>query len=108
PLLHAARELVRVMPLESGKPDEMEIMRDALADARGGCARHPKPERGILVHGLPRQQTEMLEHHRDARGRSVNWSARDRERAAVEPDEAGDGAQKRRLAATARADDAQD
>ena len=31
-------------------------------------AGHDEPERGVFVDGLPRQQTKVLEHHRDPFG----------------------------------------
>jgi hypothetical protein len=73
-----------------------------------GAPAHGEPEGGVLVHRLPRQQAEMLEHHGDARRRSRNLLAEHRKLAGAYVDEAGDAAQEGGLAAAARADDAQD
>ena len=76
-LLHAARELIGIMPLEPGEADEIEIMPDALGDRRAGLrAGHRQPERRVLVDRLPRQQPEVLKDHGDAVRRSGNRRAR--------------------------------
>ena len=64
-LLHAAGELVRVLVLETGQPDEL----DHLLCARGalglGDALDLEAERDVLDHAAVREQTEVLEDHRD-------------------------------------------
>src|SRR5205085_6285149 len=71
-LLHAAGELIRIMPLETLEADEIEIMRNAFLDALRWRMRHRQTESRVVVDGLPRQQAEMLEHHRDATRRPGN------------------------------------
>ena len=68
PLLHAARQLIRIVPLEPGEADQVQIMPHTARHHRRS-SRHGKPERCVLMDGLPRQQAEMLEHHGDAVGR---------------------------------------
>ena len=71
-LLHAAGELIGIVLLEAGEPDQLEIVADPLPDLRRAATpRHRQPERRVVVDGLPRQQAEMLEHHGDAVGRAA-------------------------------------
>ena len=108
-LLHAAGELIGIVVLEAGEPDQLEIVADALIDPVAPDARHRKPERGIVEHRLPRQQAEMLEHHGDAVGRArAHPLAVDEQLPVAELGEAGDAAQQRGLAAAGRADHAHD
>src|SRR5262245_59654021 len=68
---------------------------------------HHKPERRVLIDGLPRQQSEMLEHHRDASGGPGHLYAEHPQLAGAEIDKAGDATQKGRLAAPAWSDNAE-
>ena len=105
-LLHAAGELVGIMLLEAGQADEVEIMRDALLDMRGRRAGHGETEGGVVINGFPGQQAEVLEHHGHAFGRAGDRVAVDQQSAVADVGQAGNAAQQRRLAATARPDDA--
>ncbi len=107
-LLHAAGELVGIVPLETVQADQIEIVPDALLDARSRRMRHREAERRVVMHGLPRQQAEMLEHHRDALRRAGDGLAADQQLAAGDLGQSGDAAQEGGLAAAARADHAQD
>ncbi len=69
-LLHAAGKLVRILLLESGEADEIEVVAHAFLDLRARCTGHGEAESGVLENRLPRQQAEMLEHHRHAFGRA--------------------------------------
>src|SRR6266849_7486919 len=72
-------------------------------------ARHGKPERRVLIDGLPRQQPEMLEDHGDAGGRLPGDPfAEHPQLAGAEIDKAGDATQEGRLAAPAWPDNAED
>ena len=83
-------------------------MRDALLDVGGRRAGDRQAEGGIVINGLPGQQPEVLEYHRHAFGRAGDQLAVDQEFAFADVDEAGNAAQQRGLAATARAHDAED
>ena len=108
-LLHAARELIGVMALESGKSDEFQIVRHPLLDLRARRAGHRQSERGVVVDGFPRQQAEMLKHHRDAVRRTPgDRLAVDEDLTAAQIGEPRDAAQQRGLAATRRPDHAHD
>jgi hypothetical protein len=108
-LLHPARELVGIMALEAGEPDELEVMHDPRTDVGARHARHRQPEGRVVVDGLPRQQAEMLEHHRYAVGRPAgDRPAMHEQLAGAEIGQAGDAAQERGLAAARRADHAHD
>jgi hypothetical protein len=96
------------MLLEAGQTDEVEIMRDALLDARGRRPGHGEAEGRVVVDVLPWQQAEMLKHHRHALGRAGHRLAADGEGATADIRQAGDATQERRLAAAAGADDAED
>src|SRR5262249_34592604 len=107
-LLHAAGELIGIMTLEAGQPDQVEIVADALLDVRRRRAGHGKAERGVLIDRLPRQQAEVLEHHGDALGRARHRLAADQELSAAEVGQPSDATQECGFAAAARADDAED
>ena len=95
--------------LEAGEADELEIVRDAFLDLVARDARHREAEGGVVEHGLPGQQAEVLEHHGDAVGRpALDRLAVHQNAAAAQIGEAGDAAQQRGLAAARRAHDAHD
>jgi hypothetical protein len=102
-LAHAARQLMRKMPPKLGESDEAQRRLDPRRRrGRSDAARH-QPEADVFLHGHPRKQPAFLEHHgvrdRPAGGRDVECAAR-------RMVEAGKDAQKSRLAAAARPDDA--
>ncbi len=73
-LPHAARELVRILTLESGKPDEVD---EAPSDARplfAGDAFQTQAELDIGLRRLPRQQRILLEDHATVRTRPRDLS----------------------------------
>src|SRR4029079_17157828 len=100
--------LIRIVLLEAGKADEIEVVLHALPDHGGGRASPRPAERSVVVNGFPRQQAEMLEHHGDA----VRWPgdrlAMNRELTGADLGQSRDAAQQRGLAAAAWADDAED
>src|SRR5260370_4008794 len=71
-------------------------------------ARHGESERRVLMDGLPRQQSEMLEDHGDARRGPDDPFAEHPQLAGAEIDETGDATQESRLTAPARPDNAED
>src|SRR5262249_58548386 len=99
-LLDAGGEVVGVMVCEAFKSDEIEVTLTPGFTPPTRHPRHTQPETGIVVDGLPRQQAEVLEHHRDPVGRpSGNRSAMDEKPAAAEASEPVDAAQQRGFAA---------
>src|SRR5262249_20816014 len=99
-LLHSPGELVGIMALEAGEPDQVEIMRDPRFDFGARHARHRQPEGRVVEDGFPWEQAEMLKDHRNSVGRAgADRLAVDEKLAAAEIGEARDAAQKRGLAA---------
>ena len=80
-LLHAAGKLIGIMLFEAGQADKIEIVADSFSDFRHRRVRHGQSECRVLVHRLPRQQAEMLEHHRHAIRRAGNLLAVHKQRA---------------------------
>ena len=62
-LLHAAGEFVRVVAFEAGEPDHVDQAAADLAALVGGHALELEAELDVVLHGAPRQQPELLEHH---------------------------------------------
>src|SRR5579875_657234 len=108
PLLHPAGELIGIALLEAVEPDEMQVVPDPFGDLLLRGAGHRQPEGGVVVDRFPRQEPEVLEHHRDAVLRPGHPSTVDLELTVAELDQTGDTAEKRRFPATARPDDAHD
>src|SRR5512134_1220369 len=107
-LLHAARQLVRVRLLESPEADELDRRRDAAFDLLSSRAPQLQAVRDVVPEAFPREEPEVLEHHRYARQRFVDHLPVDTDRSAVELGQAPDAAEQRGLAAAGRADDADD
>src|SRR5690349_15736840 len=63
PLLHAARELPRMVALEARQLDELEELTDALAPGRTIPAHHLERQRDVLLDRAPVHQSRLLEHH---------------------------------------------
>ncbi len=102
-LAHAAGQLVRIMVAELGKPDELQGRRHP----RGGyrprhTARH-QPEADVLRDAHPWKEPAVLKHHGVGDRPAGGIDARDPAGGVIE---AGQDAQQGRLAAAARADDA--
>ena len=109
-LLLAAGELMRIARLEAAQADEgADLLQTSLP-----LAPPRQPEGDVLGHGQVREQSVVLEHHphppllgRQGDPRAGDKPAADLDRAAVGPLEAGDEPQRRRLAATAGAEQRQ-
>ena len=83
-------------------------MRHPLGNLGAGGAGHPQSVGDVVVHGLPREQAEMLEHHRHAGDRLGHPLAAAPDFAAIDRQQAVDAAQQRGLAAARWADDGDD
>ena len=104
-LLHAARELMRVMTLESSKPDHLD---EALRSASTGGGGNPfqfETELDVGRYGAPRQQPELLEHHGAIGAGTGDGAAVDCEIAGIGLDQAEQNVEERALAAARWSDD---
>ena len=105
-LLHAARELSRVMLLERGEAGETEQRaRGALALAERGMPLHLQAELDVLAHRLPGKQRILLKHHAAVGAGAVHRLAVDGDDARGRLEEAGDRVEQRRLSAAGGTDD---
>jgi hypothetical protein len=104
-LFHAARQLMRIMPLETLEPDHFdEFLAHRLA-LGGGDAAQLEPERDIVLDRAPRQQAELLEHHGAVLAGAGDLLAVDRHLAGIGRDQAEQHVEEGALAAARRADD---
>ena len=106
-LLHAARELPRVLPLEAGQADALELLhRHRLARGRV-AALDLQRQHDVGEHRAPWKERRRLEDVAVGAGqaRLVRAHAVDLDRARGDRLEVGDDAQQRRLAAARRADE---
>ena len=95
------------MSLEAAEANQIKIMLDRLLDFSARDPGHGEAEGGVVVNGLPRQESEVLEHHGNAVGRPArDWLTVDIEASAAQLGKPGDAAQQRGLAAAGGADDA--
>ncbi len=114
-LLHAAGKFADLALGPVRQADERQLLIDLLASLRRTLAREFEPEADILAHRPPRQQAELLEHHRHAfapdpeevgHGGMANLAGpalvMDRDLAAADRVEPVDRPQKRRLAGTGK------
>ena len=106
-LLHAARELVRIALARVPEPDELEQLADPLPPVGLRLAPDPQPVLDVLLGGHVREEAVGLEDHPHVA--LVGRRARqvlpvDDDPSGVGLVEAGDEAQRRRLAAAARAE----
>ena len=62
-LLHAARELVRILVLEAGQAHLVQPVAGLLLTLGTRHLLHGQPIGGVVQHGAVRQQAEALEHH---------------------------------------------
>src|SRR2546427_753424 len=108
PLLLAARELVRVAALETTEARQRDHLGDALVDPDGRPSGHPQAEGDVLGDRHGREERVRLEDDADgapARRHVVDDAIVEADLARVGPLEAGDQAERRRLAATRAADE---
>ena len=105
PLLHAAGELGRVVPLEAAEPDQLDEVVGALAH---GCPVEPLVHLHAVAHvagdGPPREEAGVLEHDRPVHAGAVHASAVDGHRAHLVVEKTGHDVEECRLAAAARTD----
>ena len=107
PLLHPARQLRGIAVAETGQSDQIEQFPRAFAGLTPLQSFAQLQSIGDVVdHLAPWQQAGLLEHHGPVGSRARDVVAIEAKRAAVDGDEPGDGIEERRLAATRRADDA--
>jgi len=102
-LAHAAGELVRIMPPESGQPHELQGGLDPCRRFLGGNAARHEAEANIGLDAHPGEEAALLEHHRvlDRPARRL-----DLDRAAGLGGEPREDAQQRRFPAARWSDDA--
>jgi hypothetical protein len=107
PLLHAARQVMRVAAGELLELHQRELaQRDGLALVLRH-ALHLEPERHVAERGTPGKQLgEILEHHAAVHAVAGDRLAVDADLARGRRNEARDDVEEGRLAAAARADDA--
>ena len=67
-LPHAARELVRVVPLEAGEADQVEQRLRAPASRSAASRDVAEAEADVLAHGPPGEEAVLLEDHAHALG----------------------------------------
>ena len=105
-LLHAARELPRVVVLEPGELDELEHLLDPLGALGAAPAEHLERQRDVLRHGAPVVEHGVLEDDPVVAVEPglVRRLAVHRHLPARRLDEVADDAQQRRLPAARRAD----
>src|SRR5207249_10333671 len=107
-LLLAARELVRVPALEATEARQRDHLGDALVGSGGRPSGHPQTEGDVLGDGHGREERVRLEDDADA---ALAWrhvvddAAVEADLARVGSLEAGDHAERRRLAAARAADE---
>src|SRR5262249_33472478 len=104
-LTHAARELARMVVLESLEADELQELHRALSFGGTDPARDLAPNDRVGEHGAPRQKIVALEQEAAIAARAAHRASVERHFARAGSFEAGDDAQKRGLAAARRTDD---
>ena len=97
-LPHPARELFRIGGLEAVEPDQVDRIDRAAAPLGAGDAERLEAELDIAEHRQPREQRKGLKHHGNAVDRLGNPVAAIFNGAIAWRHEAGEDAQKRRLA----------
>src|SRR5277367_6418240 len=101
---HAAGELRRIGVVKLREPQQRQEIGEPRGPLGGRDAGQFKADLDIAAHAQPRQQRVPLEHEADMFARTVDRLAMDGNDPAFGRVEAGNGAQDRRLAATARSD----
>ena len=104
-LLHAARQLVRVLALEAREPDQPQIRSCARLELDAVAVLDLDRQHHVLEHVPPRQQHRRLEDDADVAARSVDRPLPQPHVAGRAPEDAGEDLEQRALAAPARADD---
>ena len=108
-LLHATGQFVDGTVGEFGQSDPVEFLVRSGAPLRARHTAHLRPEFDVLAHRQPRhQRRRLLEHDSPIGARSAHRSTTDLDRSGARSGEAGDQLQQRRLAAPARADEAEE
>ena len=64
-LLHAAGELIGIEVFEASEADQVEVRLNGIAPLRLADAAQLEAVGDVLEDGLPGEQAEVLEHHRD-------------------------------------------
>src|SRR5207248_3673310 len=77
-LLHAAAELIRIMVLESGKADQLDVVVHSFDDPFARKAGDLESKGDVVHNGFPGQQSEVLENNRDAGARRADRLTIDR------------------------------
>ena len=110
PLLHAAGHLRGIFLRVGEEADPLQQFSDARLALAAWRRHRLERQRDIAGGGAPRQQRLgiVLEHDRDVPARPLDRRAGESDLAARRRDEPGGDAQRRRLAAAGRADDADD
>src|SRR5262249_57136432 len=101
-LTHAARELARMVMLESLKADELQELHRALPFGGADSARDLAPDDRVGEHRAPRQEIVALEHEAAIAARAAHRASVERHLARGGGFEAPDDAQKGGLAAAPR------
>src|SRR6516225_4987672 len=105
-LLHAARYLVRVVVLEAGEADPIDVVAADLPAPRSRDAGNLEPELDIAKHAAPGQQSIVLKDQAAVGTRALDGTAFDPDVAGIGGDQAGDDLDERGLAAAAAAEEA--
>jgi hypothetical protein len=101
-LLHAARQLLRVVLLEARQPDLGDEAVGHLELMRARQAALAQPEADVVEHGQPGEERVALEHHAAVGPGAVDAPAVEQHLARGGHIQPGDDAQQRALAATVR------
>ena len=104
-LLHAARQLVRVAPLEALEPGQRHQLTRVCLVLAGIQPAHLGREQDVVECAAPGQEDRRLEDHRGVRDRAQDLKAPDADRAGGRLGQAGDDPERRRLAAAAGAEE---
>jgi hypothetical protein len=104
PLLHAARQLARILRLEAAEAGQLEQVAGGLAVLAHVAAQHLDGEEHVVEDGAPRQQDRMLEDEADVGEGLAHRLAVDGDGAARGRREPGHQLEQRALAAAAGAD----
>src|SRR5262249_16692195 len=107
PLLHPAREVMRIGLGEFLELDQLELLERNLLALAPADSLHFQAEGDVAERGAPREQLgKVLEHHAAVETMAGHRLAADADLAGAGSEEAGDDVEQRRLAAARRPDDA--
>src|SRR5215471_5006968 len=93
------------MVAEIGKPHDLELLRDRGLDSLARRALRFQAPGDVARNGLPREESELLEHHAAVGSGTAHCAPVDADRALIRGDEAAHDAQEGALPAAARPDD---